>query len=190
MLGGIPSLLIAIVCSMLVHHYAHDIARRHACPREEAPNVEFTLLQEGTEGTPECPVASLAAISATLALGLVSFGLLLRNPRNVFFALLGFVNITMRLPGGLASFVHILMRRTTPIPADEAVALNLLHLGDPVGYIFILALYVIALVFFALIIVNDTRTVPRKWIVALILFVLLPPFEAWLWPVLRAALPR
>jgi hypothetical protein len=187
-LAGIPSLLAAVLLSMLVHHYAHDIVRRHWCPSAEAPKVEFTLLQEGTEGAPDCPVASLYAIGATLALALGAFGLLLHSPRNVFFACLAFVNVTMRIPGGLASFVQALMHRTSHISADEASALSLLHLGDPVGYIFILALYDIALVFFALIIVNDTRTVGRKWIIAAAVFVLLPPFEAWVWPMLRRLL--
>jgi hypothetical protein len=187
--AGIPSLIFAVLCSMLVHHYAHDIARKHYCPSEGAPKVELTFLPEETEGTPDCPVASLSAIGATLALGLGSFGLLLHYPRNVFFASLSFVNVTMRLPGAFALFVQMIRHRTSPVPADEASAFSLLHFGDPVGYLVILAIYILGLIFLWLIIVNDTKTVPRKWLVAIVLFVILPLFEAWTWPHLRPFLP-
>jgi len=188
-LAGIPSLLAAVLCSMFVHHYAHDIARRYYCPSGESQKVEFIVLQDETEGTPDCPAASLAAIGATLALGLGSFGLLLHNPRNVFFTSLSIVNVSMRLPGALALFVQMAMHRTSRIPADEASAFSLLHLGDPVGYLVILAIYILGLVFLWFIIVNDTKTVPRKWAVAIVLFVFLPLFEGWVWPYVRAMLP-
>ena len=188
-LAGIPSVLLALLCSMLVHHYAHELARRQYCPSGEAQKAAFTTRQDLTEGAPDCPPASLIAIGATLALGLGSFGLLLHFPRNVFFAALSFVNVTMRLPGAFSLFVQMAMRRKSQIATDEASAFSLLHLGDPVGYLVILAVYILGLIFLWLIIINDTKTVPRKWIVAIVLLVFLPLFEGWTWTYLRPWLP-
>ena len=180
---GVPSLFVAVLCSMLLHHYAHDVVKRHACPGEEIPQVTSISQKYPGEDLPECPVASLAGVCVTLALGVVSFGFLMRFPRNILFAALAFVNASRRLPEALTLFLQMAMGRPSTILVDEGSAIHLLHFKDPTAYLVIVCFYIICLFFFTIIIIHDTKVVPWKWPVAVILFVSLPPLEQYLWKI-------
>ena len=180
LLFGVPSLFIAVVCSMLLHNYIHEVVRNRVCHEVAQPRQVSVSFSQVGELPADCPLAALAAIGATLALGLAAFGLLVHFQRNILFAAFAFVNATMRLPEALTLFAQMALKRTPPLLCDEWSAFQLVHFKDSTAYLVILWFYLLSLFFFTVFVIHDSKSIPRKWLVAILLFVALPPFERFL----------
>ena len=128
----------------------------------------------------ECPLSSVAALSATIALAFVSFGIFVRAPKNLFLAAMAFVNATTRLPEAVTLLFQYVIRQKTKLLSDESIVLKLLIFKDPAGETVLICFYVLCLFFFTVIIIHDTKRVPWKWLIALALFVALGPFQEYL----------
>ncbi len=182
LLLGVPSFLLAVVISLVTHQYAHVLLGYGVCGA--APIQPTMLLISLREGATPCAVGALAGPVWTLGLGLASFALLLRNPNNLFFASMAFVNATTRLPQTVTVFVQLLMHNATRLVADESSSIALLGLRDATIPTVIMCFYSILLVFFSVIVVHDIRRVPYKWAVALGCLLFLGTFEQAVWNVI------
>ncbi len=186
---GIPMFLIAVTISMLTHQIAHRIVEHAVCGehRGNAPSIVAVIDMHRDDST--CAAGSMAGMCWTLFLAIASFALFVRKPANLFLASMAFVNASARLPETLTVFLQLLFNGKTKLVVDESVALTLLHFQDP--SISILLLFFLTLVTLSLTvtIVYDTRVIPWKWPVALILFLLIVPVENLAWgifsPILR-----
>lgn len=177
--AGIPSLLIAIALSLMIHQLAHMAAKKYSCSSESTREINFVNFRPTEQ--PDCAIASLAGTSSTFILALISFALLIHYPRNLFLASMAFVNATMRLPEILTVFLQIVLHRKANIAVDESTALHLLPFKDPTASMVILCFYSIVIIFLTIIIIHDIKVVPWKWLVALMLFILLGPLETLAW---------
>jgi len=159
LLIGFPALLIAVAISLVAHQEAHRVGLSTFC--------------SGTTGF-ATPVRSLGGIEngqlTTLGLGVLSFALLLRYPRNLFFISMAFVNATARLPETITVFLQYLIHNGTSLRVDESVSLTLFGLTDPTIPTVIMCFYSLVLLFFAIIVVHDVRSVRYKWPIAFALF--------------------
>jgi hypothetical protein len=175
---GLPSFIIAAALSLFTHQYAHLLVLRHACSGSLFPWNSIVNFE--TPHT-DCPIASFAGLAATFMLALVSFAMYMRFPQNLFWGSMAFINASIRIPETLTVFFQLFFHQKSDLPVDESVALNLIHMHDPVVGIVILCFFAITLLFLTLIIVHDTRMVPSKWLVAGGLFILMIPLETILW---------
>lgn len=178
---GIPSFVLAVAVSLVSHQYAHILVGNSACGAAGAEPA-MRLIGFHSAATP-CAIGALAGPVWTFGLGLASFALMLRNPHNLFFAAMAFVNATIRLPETLSVFFQLLVHNVAQSGVDEGSSLALLRLHDQTIPTVIMCFYSITLVFFALIVVHDIRRVPHKWAAAIVLFLLLGFVEQALWGV-------
>lgn len=178
-LFGIPSFLLAVAISLVTHQYAHVLVGSSVCGTAAAQPAMVLVSLHG--GSTPCALGALAGPVWTFGLALGSFTLLLRNPGNLFFASMAFVNATTRIPETITVFTQLLMHNTTHLVADESSSLTLLGLHDATIPTVIMCFYSILLVFFAVIVVHDIRRLPYKWIVALACLLLLGTVEQAVW---------
>lgn len=184
LLLGLPLFLIAVLVSIFIHQSAHMFAREHGC--SSPSSTEIMPISPALEGNAsnDCPISSLAGVTATLALALVSFAFLIHYPKNMLFASLAFVNASTRLPEAVTLIYQMVFKQPSSLLIDENAALHLFHFKDPSAYIVILCFYIIGLFFFSIIVIHDTKMIPRKWLAALILFIILGPLEQFLWDII------
>jgi len=175
---GLPSFFVAMIVSLLVHQAAHLLVLKNACG---GTTISWSDPLSFDVPTVECPVASLAGLIATFLLGLVSFAIYMRFPQNLFWGLMAFINASMRIPETIRVFLQLLISQKSDLPYDESVALNLLHVHDPVVGIVILCFLSITLISLTVIIIHDTRMVASKWVIAGSLFIVMIPLETLLW---------
>jgi hypothetical protein len=177
---GIPSFLAAVAISLVSHQCAHLLVGKSVCsPAAASSAVELIGFHAGSTGA--CALGDLAGPVWTFGLGLASFALMLRNPHNLFFAAMAFVNATSRLPETLTVFFQLLVHNAPHAGLDEGSSLGLLRLHDPTIPTVIMCFYSILLVFFSIIVVHDIRRVPHKWAVALLFFLALGFVEQAVW---------
>jgi hypothetical protein len=170
MLYGIPALLVAVALSMMAHEQAHRIGLSTFCG-ENTGSLASTVSLGGVEnGSDGCGMSALAGQLTTLGLGILSFALVLKYPRNLFFAAMAFVNATSRLPESITVFLQYLIHNGTTLHVDESVSLSLMGLSDPTIPTVIMCFYSLLLLFFAIIVVHDLKTVRFKWPIAFALF--------------------
>ncbi|GEM_PF-2071033 len=177
LLAGIPSLIAAVIVSLIIHQYVHTIVRKHACEGRSDMQVTSISFQHSSIDTTDCPLSSLAAVSATLILALGSFGIFIHSPRNLFFAAMAFINATARLPEAITLLSQFVVNKQSKLISDESSALTLLHFKDPTAYTVILLFYVVSLFFFAVTIIHDARALRGKWLIALALLLLMWPLQ-------------
>jgi hypothetical protein len=176
---GIPSVLIAIMISLMFHQFAHVTAKKYSCASATSKEINFVNFRATEE--PDCAVASLAGAASTFFLAIGSFALLIHYPRNLFLASMAFVNATLHLPETVTAFVQVVLHRRPSIPVDESTAIHLLPFKDTTAAMVILCFYSVLLIFLTVIIIHDIKKVPWKWLVAFILFILLGPLETIAW---------
>jgi hypothetical protein len=181
---GVPSFIFAVILSMCIHQYAHTAVRRYSCGAGHGKDSRVVAILNNAEEVMDCPPASLAAILTTLGLALGSFGLFIHHPRNIFLASMAFVNAASRLPESFIVLFQFVVRRKATHVTDESVALQLLHFKDPTAFIVILCFYTLTILFLSITIIHDVKMIPRKWLVAAILFLGLLPLENLLWNIL------
>ncbi len=177
---GIPSFVLAVLISILSHQYAHILANRYACGIDEGQTALMAIVDlHATRVT--CPLSSAAGPSWTFFLALVSFAFYLRHPRNLFAAAMAFVNASIRLPETLTVFLQLLLHNRARIVVDESTSLALIHLKDPTLSVVFMCFCSITVFYLTITIVHDTKMVPWKWLVAVVLFVALTPLQLLLW---------
>ena len=178
---GIPAFILAVVISLCIHQYAHMTVKKYSCGPGHSKESHVVSIIDYSDDESDCPAAAFAGISSTLFLALLSFGLFIHHPRNVFLASMAFVNATNRLPESFTVFFQLLFKRKATYIADESIALNLMHFKDPTAFVVIMCFYTLTILFLSIIVVHDVRIIPRKWLVALLLFMALIPLENLLW---------
>jgi hypothetical protein len=172
---GIPSFFAAVAISVVSHQAAHHLIGNAVC----GPVVLAPAGVHSAESP--CALGSLAGPVWTFGLALASFAVMLRRPHNLFFAMMAFVNASIRLPETLSVFFRLLVHDVAEKGIDEGSSLGLLRLHDQTIPTVIMCFYSIMAVFFALIVVHDMRRVPYKWVVALGLFLALGFVEQGVW---------
>ena len=177
---GIPSFILALLVSLIVHQYARDVVRIHLCNGESEKRISFIKQPPALSSGIGCPWAAAAGISATLILALVAFGMFVHFPRNLMFASLAFINATARLPDAITLFSQYVLNAKAKLANDEQAALGLLHFKDPTAYFVILLFYILCLFFFTVIIIQDAKVVKWKWLVAIASFIAAEPLRRWL----------
>ena len=168
---GIPAFMLAVVVSTTTHQYAHSLATKAAMRSLYSPALTNSF-------------SAAAGPTWTFVLALVSFGFFLHNPKNLFAASMAFVNASTRVIETISVFFQMLLHGKTSIIADESLSLSLIPFKDPTISIVMLCFFSMITLFLTLIIIHDTKTVPRKWLVAMILFLLLGPMENYVMRVL------
>ena len=177
---GVPSFILAVALSLCVHQYAHQAAKKYSCGAGTSGTSVVSII-ERTDDASGCPTAALAGVSSTFIVAVLSFAFFLHHPKNIFFASMAFVNAASRLPETLTVLFQLLFHQQATIAVDESTALKLMHFKDPTAGVVLLFFYALTMIFLSLTIIHDTRIVPRKWLIALILFVGLAPLENLLW---------
>jgi len=177
LLLGVPALLLAVAVSLTAHQLAHRIGVSAFCPGSTVASVSLVSLGGMEQSSDGCGMSALAGQAATLGLGILSFAFFLRYPRNLFLASMAFVNATARLPETLTVFLQYLIHNETSIRVDESVSLSLIGLHDPTIPTVIMCFYSLLLLFFAIIVVHDLKSVRYKWPIALMLFGLMGYIE-------------
>ncbi len=183
-LVGIPSFILAVILSLLVHQYAHIAVKKYSCGSEQAKKQSVVGIAHNADDESDCPPSALAGTASTFALALLSFGFFIHHPRNIFLASMAFVNAASRLPESLTVFIQLLFNQQATYITDESTALKLLNFKDPTASVVIMFFYTLIVFFLTTTTIHDTKIVPRKWLVALILFVALIPLENVLWNVI------
>ena len=180
-LFGIPSFVLALVLSLLFHQWAHVLVFKHACGTDGTHLIKVMNLNGTHTGG---PLSSFAGTAATFMLALASFALYMRFPTNLFFGSMAFINAILRLPEAATVFFQLLLNRKADVAVDESTALALLRFRDPAAATVILCFFCLTIFFLAVTIIHDTRMVPKKWAIALGLFVAIIPLETLLWNVI------
>ena len=165
---GIPSVIGAIVVSMLVQQFSDILAHRLAAASTSAgmPGNSFRSAMFETVASP----------SATLLAALVSFAAFLRFPKNLFLGALAFVNAVVRLPETLTLFVQLFFRPRTVIPpVQDGAVLSVAH--NPTAEIVVLCFLSLTLLFVAVAIVHEMTTIKWKWLFALAVYAALIPLQ-------------
>lgn len=184
---GIPSFVIAVLISIVTHQYAHVMANRYACMLDSGRDALMAVVDlHGTRVS--CPLSSAAGPSWTFVLALASFAFYVRHPRNLFAGAMAFVNASIRLPETLTVFLQLLFHNRTHILVDESNSLSLIHLKDPTLSVVLMCFFTITVFYLTITVVHDTKTVPWKWLVAVILFVALNPLQLLLWKLIGPVL--
>lgn len=178
LLIGIPSFALAVFISMFSHYVIHAVVSNHACGA--------TVVQHDV--STDCPASSFVATLWTFLLAIASFSVYMHYPRNLFVGAMAFVNAAFRLPQTVTAFFQLLFNTAPRSNVDEVAALSVLgSIGPTIGVV-ILWLFSMITLFLTIIIVHDTKTVPWKWLVASILFLLLSPLEKFMLPILSVVL--
>ncbi len=186
LLIGIPSFILAVALSLFSHQYAHKIAADTFCHSQTDQQQAALLDIIDFHGTQDgCAGAALAGPVWTFGLALFSFALLLRQPQNLFFASMAFVNATIRLPETITVFLQLLINNNIKLVVDESSSLSLIRLHDMTIPTVIMCFYTITAIFFAIIVVHDIKKVPYKWVVAFVCFLLLGSIENVVWDVVK-----
>ena len=177
---GIPAFLAAVVISAISHQYIHHLADNIFIGSEEfadtySPDITLHGLAVSS------PVAAAAGPIWTFFLAIMSFGLYLHNPRNLFLGSMAFVNASTRMPETITLFLQLLLHNKTTLLTDESYSLALLKLDDPTISIVLLCFFSLTILFLTIIIIHDTKTVPLKWLIAAILFICMIPIQDFLW---------
>ncbi|MBI1804399.1 MAG: hypothetical protein HY033_07860 [Ignavibacteriae bacterium] len=175
---GIPSFIIALALSLLIHQWAHVVVFKHACGADAMRLIRIMDLNGTHTG---CPLSSLAGTAATFCLALASFALYMRFPHSLFLGSMAFINAILRLPEAVTVFFQLLVNRKASVNVDESAAVALLRLQDPAAATVILCFFSLTIFFLAVTIIHDTRMVPKKWAIALGLFIVMIPLESLLW---------
>jgi len=178
LLIGIPSFIIALTLSLLVHQWAHVLVFRHACGDDGVHLIKAMDLNGTHTG---CPISSLAGTAATFILALASFALYMRFPHSLFLGSMAFINAILRLPEAATVFFQLLLNRKADVHVDESAAIALLRLQDPAAATVILFFFSLTIFFLAVTVIHDTRMVRSKWLIAVGLFVAMIPLESILW---------
>ncbi len=173
---GIPAFLLAVLISVVTHQYAHFIVDKIASKKDtiRGSNIVFIDFHGMSFSS---PVAAAAGPAWTFVLALISFGFFLHNPKNLFAAAMAFVNASARLPETITVFLQLLIHKKTTLLVDESFSLSLFKLTDPTISIICLCFFSLTILFLTIIIVHDTKMIPRKWLVAIILFITSIPLE-------------
>jgi hypothetical protein len=185
LLFGIPALLAAVAFSLLAHEQAHRFGESAFCHRPGGMTVSTVSLGGIEQNSDGCGMSALAGEAVTLGLGVLFFALFVRYPRNLFFASMAFVNATARLPESLTVFLQYLIHNGTKLQVDESVSLSLIGLNDPTIPTVIMCFYSLLLLFFAIIVVHDLKSVRYKWPIAFALFGLMGYIEVGVMWVVR-----
>jgi len=187
-LFGVPALLVAVALSLLAHQLAHRMGLNAFCQGTDRPALTLVSLGGIEQSSDGCGMSALAGQAVTLGLGLVSFAFFLKYPRNLFFASMAFVNATARLPETITVFLQYLIHNETTLHVDESVSLSLIGLHDPTIPTVIMCFYSLLLLFFAIIVVHDLKSVRYKWPIAFALFALMGTIESGVMWAVRPAL--
>jgi hypothetical protein len=173
---GIPAFLLAVLISVVTHQYAHFIVDKIASKQEAISSSNIVYIDfHGMSFS--SPVAAAAGPAWTFLLALISFGFYLHNPRNLFAAAMAFVNASARLPETITVFLQLLIHNKTTLLVDESFSLALFKLTDPTISIICLCFFSLTILFLTIIIIHDTKMIPWKWLVAIILFITMIPLE-------------
>lgn len=167
LLFGVPIFVISVALSVFVHQYAHAVVGRLACEAQSLSPRNVLNLQQNRFG---CPTGVLAGPVATFALAVISFALFMRSPRNLFFASMAFINASARIPDAVSAFFSLLVHQKPQAGIDESALVDLLRYQDPTIATVILCFSLLTVICLTLIVVHDTHIIPRKWIVAPVLF--------------------
>ena len=179
-LVGIPLFILAVTISMVTHQYAHILVNRSICGAENSQDV-IVLSLDMHKDQSVCAVASLAGVSWTLFLAIISFALFMRHPKNLFLASMAFVNASTRIPETVTVFLQIMFHNKAKLVVDESTSLSLLHFQDPSISIILLFFLSLITIFLTVTVIHDTKTVPWKWLVAFVLFLSIVPLENLEW---------
>jgi len=183
MIVGIPAFLIAVIISAGSHQFIHFLADKIATRSQEVVGTTPAKINlHGMET--DSPVAAAAGPIWTFMLALASFWFYVHNPKNLFAASMAFVNASCRLPDTVTVFLQLLLHSKTTMLTDESFSLTLLKLDDPTISIVLLCFFSLTLFFLTITIIHDTKMVPWKWLVAIILFICLIPLENIIWNVI------
>lgn len=175
LLVGIPAFFLAVLISTVTHEYAHFVVNKFACNGTEIGlGISYIDIPDMQSN---CPLAAAAGPAWTFMLALASFGYYLHNPRNLFAAAMAFVNASSRIPETITVFLQLLVHNKTTLIVDESLSLYLFNLKDPTISIVFMCFFSITIVFLTLTIINDTKTISWKWLIALVLFIALIPLE-------------
>lgn len=168
--------LLAAVISVVTHYYAHFIA--HYIFSDHSAAYVFTAGTINLHGIASItPIMAAAGPIWTFGLALASFGLYLHNPRNLFAASMAFINACYRLPETITVFLQLLIQGKTTLLVDESFSLSLIKLNDPTVSIVFLCFFSLTILFLTITIVHDTKMIPWKWLVAVVLFIALIPLD-------------
>jgi len=181
LLVGIPAFIFAVILSLCIHHYAHVAVKKYSCGNAQVKDNHIVGITNGTEDETDCPSAAFAGIVSTGVLALLSFGLFIHHPRNIFLASMAFVNASNRIPESFIALFQLMFKREATRLSDESIALKLMHFKDPTAYVVILCFYTLTILFLSIIVVHDIKILPRKWLVAFLLFIALIPLENLWW---------
>ena len=176
---GIPSFIAAVAISLIIHQYSHILVGKTACGQTSISTVVNVFSLDDPHSS--CPLASFAGMSTTFILALVSFAAYLRAPQNLFLGAMAFVNASARLPETITVFLQLLFHQSKRVVVDESIALGLLRMHDSTAATVILCFFSLTIFFLTIIVVHDTKAVPRKWIIALLLFLAIIPLEHFFW---------
>lgn len=172
---GIPSFLIAVLLSVMIHQYSHIIINRTVCKSESSAKIVKVMDFHRLEGG--CALSSVAGVASTFILALASFAFYMKYPRNLFAGSMAFINASARLPETITVFLQLLIHNKTRVVVDESSSLSLIHLQDPTVSVIIMCFFSLTVLFLTIIVIHDTKTIRWKWAVVLVLFVLLGPLE-------------
>lgn len=170
LLVGVPSFLAAVAISLVTHQHAHEIGSQVFCGDAAPLTAQASFIGEPGPGAGDCGYSALAGQAWTVGLALLSFALFLRFPNNLFLLSMAFVNVTARLPETVTVFLQYLINSQTSLRVDESLSLGLIGLSDPTIPTVVMCFYTLLLLFFAIIVVHDVRSIRYKWPIAFGLF--------------------
>jgi hypothetical protein len=183
---GMPLFILAVALSLVVHQFSHILVAKAGCGQTSMSTVIKTFSLDDPHSS--CPLASFAGITTTFILAVVSFAAYIRAPQNLFLGAMAFVNASARLPETITVFLQLLFHQSKRAVVDESIALGLLRMHDSTAATVILCFFSFTIFFLTIIIVHDTKVVPRKWLVAFGLFLAIIPLEHFLWSFLAPIL--
>jgi hypothetical protein len=165
---GIPSFLIATIISIGSHLGAHYTIEQ-ILPGFENQQPPIAAIPNAV--TSVHPLSALFGLIWTFFFSLGSFAFFLHHPRSLFATSLAFVNTTLRIPEMVSVFLQYLFYNRTTLPVDESYSLYLLRLTNPTLPVLFLCFFSLSMIFLTVTIIHDTKTIPLKWLIALILFI-------------------
>jgi hypothetical protein len=174
---GIPVFLSAVIISIGSHLGAHYVA--------DLILPGFKNLRLASAAIPDAesvmhPLTALVGLIWTFLLSLGSFAFFLHHPRSLFATSMAFINTALRLPEMVAVFLQFLLYNRTTLVVDESYSLLLLRLNNPAMSILFLCFFSLSMIFLLMTIIHDTKTIPWKWLVAIILFIAVFLIKNWM----------
>ena len=180
---GIPTFLIAVVISVATHRYAHLFIHDFACRSIVNYKIDIQRLISVHVDELLCPLGHIAGPAWSLIFALLSFSLYLRFNRNLLFGSLAFINASMRIQESVTVFIQLLISGRAKLYSDESVALTLLQAKDPALSLVIIFFYSITTLYLTITIVQDTKAISYKWLIASVLFIAISPLDYLLWKI-------